>query len=454
MDILLISIGILALFLVLLQNPSRGIWLIGLSSPFGQPFDTTLIVTSSFTLGLGIFEISVLLTGVAFVLHQLVAERPIRLPNRAFTVFFSIFIGVSIMSLFVSYNLALSMRNLITYFFLLFAIFLLENLVHKSIYLKWLIYSILIGGVLSLIIGVSGAVVAGVSGTENIFARYFGEKQVPGFTFRLVAFSGDPNVYGGLLLVIFLMLLTLGSYQSSVILVGMAGVVLIGLLLTFSRGAWIGLTAIGILLYYFAKDHRGRIVRTILRSVVTSAVVLALVFSFLGNFGLTKRILSAAIHRIYTLSPRIVEESTPRFYIWRSALNAFASHPLLGVGVGAFSAAHPYYAVAQDRYVTQVAHNMYLEILTGVGLLGAIPFFGILWMIFDFGRKNIRIFSAQKSSLEYQLSVACFSAYVALLIAGLNLSMATYRYFWVLGALILLLHKFEKKQRQTCYDAI
>jgi O-antigen ligase len=67
-----------------------------------------------------------------------------------------------------------------------------------------------------------------------------------------------------------------------------------------------------------------------------------------------------------------------RTAVWSAGLQAFSTHPITGVGVGAFAdATRPLLAYMQggDRYV---AHNTFISVLTELGLVGLILFVGIL----------------------------------------------------------------------------
>lgn len=61
-------------------------------------------------------------------------------------------------------------------------------------------------------------------------------------------------------------------------------------------------------------------------------------------------------------------------------LELFQKHPILGIGLDGFAEA---YAESEYRFLIRtrnlrVAHNTYLEIATGTGVIGLLPFVGIL----------------------------------------------------------------------------
>jgi putative inorganic carbon (hco3(-)) transporter len=127
---------------------------------------------------------------------------------------------------------------------------------------------------------------------------------------------------------------------------------------------------------------------------------------------------------------------------------AFADHPLLGVGPGAF----PYY---YQRYAQRVgievrdetqsgpergelprreAHDIVLGIAADLGIAGLVAFGGVMFLTL---RNLVR---ARRRSLERRQELANLSdslllALVAYLTAGLFLTLAFERYLWLLAAL-------------------
>src|SRR5215213_9257294 len=69
--------------------------------------------------------------------------------------------------------------------------------------------------------------------------------------------------------------------------------------------------------------------------------------------------------------------NTRRVDIWRATVEMIKDHPLVGVGFGGYWTAVTEYHDASGAYTPQQAHNDYLEILAGGGLIGCAIF---LWL--------------------------------------------------------------------------
>jgi len=70
-----------------------------------------------------------------------------------------------------------------------------------------------------------------------------------------------------------------------------------------------------------------------------------------------------------------------RLQLWQAAIGIVDAHPVVGVGLDNFRLAYgPYAGIATPDSRTH-SNNMYLEVLTGTGLLGAAAFAWLLWRI-------------------------------------------------------------------------
>lgn len=70
-----------------------------------------------------------------------------------------------------------------------------------------------------------------------------------------------------------------------------------------------------------------------------------------------------------------------RLQLWRAAIAIVTSHPLLGIGPDNFRLAYgPYAGIATPDPRTH-SNNMYLEVLSGAGVLGAAAFAWLLWRV-------------------------------------------------------------------------
>ncbi len=155
-----------------------------------------------------------------------------------------------------------------------------------------------------------------------------------------------PNVLGGFLAVTLPLLFTLRINDNMMKILKWIGLVVgtVALILTFSRSSWI-VGMIGILLYIGKKRNI---------KLFTPLLLLAIfLFIFLGS----------TFH--------IYDESV----IVRQQLNAasvkiFLQAPLTGIGLGNFLVALPHYLPSRQIYFLQPVHNIYLLLLSEIGIIG------------------------------------------------------------------------------------
>lgn len=187
----------------------------------------------------------------------------------------------------------------------------------------------------------------------------------------------DPAVSGTLLtaaLGLHLPAAFMGAGRTRIIGVVMSAVTLIGLMLTGTRGAWIasaGLIGVVALVALWASPHRKRLMLVLV--VMAAAVVLAGVAlrgPIMGRVNNAREEITLAIeHKQFKTSTgtRII------MYWW--AIEAFADHPVGGVGAGGYHAWVDQHLIDQDidpadRYVLDHAHCAILHVAATSGLIG------------------------------------------------------------------------------------
>ena len=133
-------------------------------------------------------------------------------------------------------------------------------------------------------------------------------------------------------------------------------------LLTFSRGGYVALLVIGVLL---AVTHRSR------RWLVPALVVIAVAFS---------RIPAVASRIGHQLNPTDPNNSLDqRVRLWKATLRMLQDHPLFGTGLSGFSRTiNPYRNVSGYTDQLIYPHNILLNFWTETGLLGLAAFVWIL----------------------------------------------------------------------------
>lgn len=175
-----------------------------------------------------------------------------------------------------------------------------------------------------------------------------------------------------------------------------------GLVLTYSRGAWIG-TIIAVL-----------VLLLVLRKGVQLAWGIVLTGAFLAS--------GAVLERLQSITTVESDSAvTSRFEFWGVALRMVTDHPLLGVGLGNFQTAYEdlmFSGLPLLPYTLEVpnqAHNLFLHLAVEVGLVGLAAFTWILAVAFVQARRVHR--SADPQAKALGLGVA--AGLVALLVHNL-----------------------------------
>jgi O-antigen ligase/polysaccharide polymerase Wzy-like membrane protein len=251
---------------------------------------------------------------------------------------------------------------------------------------------------------------------------------------RLAGPIGEKNRYAQILLVLVPLAVSRVRAERELWLrllaAACAGLILSGVLLTFSRGA-----AVALVLLFIAMAVLREL--TLRQAAALAVVLVAVVTVAAPDYIARVQSLAAVDSALSTGSGAdgaIVGRATENL----AALYVFRDHPALGVGPGQFFRHYSaIYGNALDlRYLktNRRAHNLYLEIAADTGALGLAAFLAIvgvtmaqLW--------RLTVFWRRRDPGLASLSRAFLLALVAYLATGIFLQLAYERYFWFLLAL-------------------
>jgi O-antigen ligase len=174
------------------------------------------------------------------------------------------------------------------------------------------------------------------------------------------------------------------------------------LVLTFSRGAWLGWSAA--VLYFLATTKRWKWIAALL--VIAALAVLA-------SPQLQRRLTSIA-------DPRPDQAMSDRMAFMMGALQAGLENPVLGVGYGRDrlrEAVRPHLrdTALEEKFIPH-SHNVYLELFAVSGLLGLITF---LWLIADVFYRLSRA-TERKAGSERLLGYGLAASWVAAVVTGIG----------------------------------
>lgn len=178
---------------------------------------------------------------------------------------------------------------------------------------------------------------------------------------------------------------------------------LVGLLATYTRGAWLGFV-VGVLALIPAT-RKGR------RLLLGGLIVLGLI-TLAGPQHLRQRFLTMGDPDDPTVKERV--------YMWRSGLTMWRQHPVLGVGPGGVKREYESYALPEAvKKRTGHVHNTPLQVLVERGVLGLAAW---VWIWAAFYVRGIRLLRRLPSEArqERALVAGSLAAITGFLIAGLS----------------------------------
>ncbi len=319
-------------------------------------------------------------------------RRKIILPWGFPFFFFVSFLISLFLSLLQAQNINWSIHKLLFLFSFFPLYFIISDLIinkknKKEIVLK-IIKAVVISGWLSALVGIfqfSGQFIFGLEKwlvqwqkimlffLGNNFGKSIAEYSswlvnIKGETiFRAIAFFPDPHIAGFYWEITFF--LALGIYYATrdKFYQYIAFIVLIAGILTFSRGAYLGLgiTFLIMLIYYVTRYFRKRFALSSQKLLGVTVLFLIILFLFKP---FQQRLLSSFDLREGSNSQRLEN--------WEQAIETIKEHSWLGVGLGNYSlAVKPSAQYREPIY----AHNLYLDIWAELGFLGIFSWLGIIF---------------------------------------------------------------------------
>jgi putative inorganic carbon (HCO3(-)) transporter len=226
---------------------------------------------------------------------------------------------------------------------------------------------------------------------------------------RVAGFLLDPNAFGGLVLTA-LVLQAVTALSKVPLFRGLLNVLIcaslvVGLALTFSRSAWIGL-AVAIIFLGALRP---------LQSLKMAAVIVGtglILLAYAANNGFS---------HFYALSIRPGTIQT-RIDSGGIAFEGFMAHPILGTGLGTFLYEHG-----------MIIHNTYLWVLSECGILGTVVILGLTMWYFKVAIPVIR--SARGPSQG--LIIALAAAHAGMIGVSVGIEVLYQRYWWLIMAMIV-----------------
>lgn len=324
-------------------------------------------------------------------------------------------------------------------------------------------------GIFVLIFAVTFVAVLGVvhtfAGTSQTFWGFaqlsaFGQTDSSG-TLRYAGPLGESNIWGQVLVSIIPFALyrvaKTHSFTGKTIFLFCAGAIILAMLFTESRGAFLAFVSVLVLMAIEMKLNG---------PTITAITIVGLAALFLLPSKYTDRIKSLDIFfkadQEYGLTQD--ESVAGRRAKMLTGLAMFEAHPFLGVGFANYSNNYWSYAgnlgfessASNTNTTTDTGarqpHSLYIEIMAETGLLGILTFIGFFGLIFQ------SLFRLRKKyQPRGQIPDSDWSAWITsiamslitFLIAGFFLHGIGFRFIWVLAGLALAVIHISKNEIQT-----
>ncbi|MEI6437668.1 MAG: O-antigen ligase family protein [Candidatus Omnitrophota bacterium] len=211
--------------------------------------------------------------------------------------------------------------------------------------------------------------------------------------------------------------------QGGLILLGL--VLACALLLTFSRGAWTGLTGALLLMLLLSRQ---------LKLMVSQVVI----FSF---------VLFNPVIRDRAFSIFHDGADTGRFGFWSAAAGMIHDHPWLGTGIGTFMSNFAQYGKVPGIWY---AHNCYLQIWAETGIFALISFLAFLFLIFQ---RGFAAFGKTRDGVVLGLVCALFGYAVHAFFDNHLYSVQLAVLFWFMAGLVAAASRLALQEGKGAVDA-
>ncbi|MFH1509198.1 MAG: O-antigen ligase family protein [bacterium] len=359
------------IFFLSVKKPFTGLILITFLLPFERigSFD----VAGSTIRGSQIIALAVL---ASFVFYFLLEKRK-RLAANPLASWMLLFLGISLLSLITAVNFQ---RGLMVWFFIAFVFaisWLIPNLINNKKQLKIIIGALLLTTVIVSIFGLYQFLgdVAGLPSSitglrEHYTSEVFGFPRIHSTGLEPLYFANFLLIPIGIILSLWLARLKAKTWWlKSFILLLLLGLAGLNLILTLSRGGYLGLfiTVFVIAIILWQKLlHPQVIVLSV--GLILVALLAATYFIQLGEQDALSTFTEQAT--TFTTGSGVVE----RFDTYEQAWDLFQTKPWLGVGIGNFG---PEVATYPDEIPNTgwlIVNNQYLETLAETGIFGLFTF--------------------------------------------------------------------------------
>jgi len=399
-----------AVALALLMRPQLALCLLAFAVPFGSIREWPLG-----PINVGIAELLVLVLSLSWA-AKMMSQRRLVIPRPPLLLPMVLLLAAFSLSTLAASSLALSTKELVKWLEVLVVYLFMASQVDRC-WGKWIVLSLVAAGSIEALFGVY---------------QFFGRVGPEGFVLfgrfmRAYGHFAQPNPFAGYLglvvpLAYGLGLQTLDLWRGKVtrartkmrdalsrvagmsVSWGSVAVTLVAIMMSWSRGAWLGVTA-ALTVVTVVRSRRTRV--ALLGAAILAAYVL--------GAGGAEYLPSSLAERFSGLLPYVSGVDVTRVDIndanwaviertahWLAAIDMFADHPWIGVGIGNYPVAYADYALGRWRDPLGHAHNYYLNLAAEAGLVGVVAYLML------FGAAIVQAWRAAHRSVEAESEASVF----------------------------------------------
>jgi putative inorganic carbon (HCO3(-)) transporter len=225
---------------------------------------------------------------------------------------------------------------------------------------------------------------------------------------RTFASFANPNVFGTYLLLTVPLSAVMIIYAKSIFLklaaLGVTGLLLYNLVMTYSRGCYLALAVAAL---FFILLIGKRIMVFVMAGLLTLPVTLPLMIPFIPQ---------NVLNRILSITNLSDSSTSYRLSIWQATLRILQDFWAVGLGQGieAYNKLYPYYGF--NAVVAPHSHNLFLQIFVETGILGLLVFLGLLAAFFRTMASYLR---KERDWRKKAVAMAMMSGVVGFLFQGI-----------------------------------
>ncbi len=346
-------IGGVAASAIVMKSPLWGLFTLIIAIPF-LPNEAMLIFTALVVFS---FIIKAFITGDFDLMPD-----PLTVPLLAFAI-------VQIITTIISVSPFLSIQNLIVSLISMALYFTIVNTIKTKEDLDRVLKIFIITAFIMSCYGILQYYTLGATSKAWVDVE-----MNPDLKTRVIGTFGNPNVFAEylehILPVAIALIFAYKKWINKAIAVVLAGVMFVCLLLTSSRGAWLGFAA-AMLMFVVLKFFK-------------------YIFFFLAGGVLSIPLAPKVIlQRISTIGNIKDSSNEYRTYIWEGTIKMIKDFWITGVGYGYWAFKNTFYEYSIKGTKTWHSHNMYLEIIAEMGIFGLLTFAWFVLSLFIHSAKFI-----------------------------------------------------------------